>query len=206
MSGNTFMKSNVIAVAVTVGLVLLATGFAGPASAGCSEFDARKLIVLTAGHEWISQDRVAFMPATYLRVSDQGDDRAVIVGLWKFAFTAKGNKGIPDGAPIDAGLVTWHADGTELMNSSRPPMTQSFCMGVWRQTGHSTFKLNHVALGWDPTGSVFVGPASIREEVTVDSTGNSYAGTFTIDQYAIDEQTVLAHVTGTIAAKRLTAD
>jgi hypothetical protein len=126
----------------------------------------------------------------------------VIVGLWKSAFTAKGNSppGPPDGAPIDAGFVTWHNDGTELTNSGREPLTGSFCMGVWKQVGKATFKLNHYALSWDPTGRVLIGPTNIRENVTVDAGGNHYSGTFSIDQFATDEKTVLAHVVGTVSA------
>ena len=141
-------------------------------------------------------------PAAFVEVSE---GNAVITGLWKFTFTAKGNTNIPDGAPIDAGYATWHADGTEIMNSGRPPMTGNFCMGVWKQTGHKTFKLNHVALSWDPSGTTFVGPANIREVVTVDGTGNNYSGTFTLTQYDTNGN-VLVQVLGVISAQRITAD
>ena len=141
-------------------------------------------------------------PAAFVEVAD---DNAIITGLWKFSFTAKGNANIPDGAPIDAGYVTWHADGTEIMNSGRAPITQSFCMGVWKQTKSNTFKLNHMALSWDASGTTFVGPANIREQVTVDHSGNAYSGTFSITQYDTNGN-VLAHVVGVIAAQRITAD
>jgi hypothetical protein len=153
------------------------------------------------------------------RNQDEDSDRADIVGLWKFAFTAEGNgvSGPPDGAPIDAGYVTWHSDGTELMNSGRAPTTGSFCMGVWKQDGRSTYKLNHFALSWNfdlstpvtapgTGGADFVGPANIREEVTVDDSGNSYAGTFTLIQYAADGTTILASIKGKVTATRITAD
>ncbi|MGH8300576.1 MAG: hypothetical protein ACRET5_03820, partial [Steroidobacteraceae bacterium] len=67
---------------------------------------------------------------------------APITGMWTFTFTAEGDTGsgapahalpLPDGASVDAGYVTWHDDGTELMNSGRAPSTGSFCMGVWKQ-------------------------------------------------------------------------
>ena len=141
-------------------------------------------------------------PAAFVEVSE---DNAVITGLWKFSFTAKGNANIPDGAPIDAGYATWHADGTEIMNSGRPPMTGSFCMGAWKQTGRRSFKLNHVALSWDPSGTTFVGPANIREAITVDSTGNHYSGTFTLTQYDTNGN-VLVQILGVISAQRVTAD
>ena len=143
-----------------------------------------------------------FQPAAFVQVSE---GNAIITGLWKFAFIAKGNPNIPDGAPIDTGYATWHADGTEIMNSGRAPMTGSFCMGVWKKTGDSSFKLTHIALSWDSSGTTFVGPANIREHVTVSRDGNSYSGTFSLTQYDTNGN-VLAHVVGVIAAQRITAD
>lgn len=141
-------------------------------------------------------------PAAFVEVAE---GNAVITGLWNIAFTAKGNANIPDGAPIDAGYATWHADGTEIMNSGRPPMTGSFCVGAWKAVGHRTFKLNHVALSWDPSGTTFVGPANIRQRVTVDSTGNNYSGTFTLTRYDTNGN-VIVQILGVISAQRVTPD
>lgn len=127
------------------------------------------------------------------------EGNAVITGFWKVQFLAKGNPDIPDGAVIDDGYATWHSDGTELMNSSRAPMTGSVCMGVWKQTKRNTFKLNHFGLSWDPSGTTFVGPSNLREEVVVDRSGNNYSGTFSITQYDTNGNT-LAHVVGVIVA------
>ena len=78
-------------------------------------------------------------------------------------------------------------------------------MGVWKQVGRSTFRLNHVALSWDTSGLNFVGPASIKEQVTVDRTGNGYTGTFTIDQFDASGN-VLAHITGEVTGRRITVN
>jgi len=129
-----------------------------------------------------------------------------ITGLWQFTFTSKNNVGIPDGAQLDAGFVSWHADGTETMNSGRAPITGNFCMGVFRHTSVYGYKLNHYALSWDPTGTVFVGPANIREQLQLARGGNTYTGSVTITQFAPDGTTVLANITGTVAAQRLTPD
>jgi hypothetical protein len=141
------------------------------------------------------------------RTSDDDSDRAGIVGLWKVKFVSKGNTGIgiPDGAPLDSGYATWHSDGTEIMNSGRVPKTGSFCMGVWKQTGRSSYKLNHFALSWDPTGTTLIGPTNIREEITLDGSENSYSGTFTIDQYDTEGH-LLVHISGVVSAQRITAD
>lgn len=149
----------------------------------------------------------ALRPASFVQVAARRPaDNAAIVGLWKFEFVSQGNDGIPDGTLIDNGLVSWHSDGTEIMNSGlRPPMTGNFCMGVWKQTGDSTYKLNHMGLSWDPTGTTYVGPANIREHITISRDGNRYSGGFTIDQYDTTGH-LLVHLAGSVSAKRITAD
>jgi len=127
-----------------------------------------------------------------------------IVGMWQFTFISHGNTGlgIPDGAPIDMGFQTWHSDGTEFTNSSRPPRSTSFCTGVWGYE-NGKYMLNHYALSWDPTGSQFVGPGNIREEVEVDRSGNNLHGRFAIDQYDLNG-TVLVHLDGVVIGTRVT--
>ena len=152
------------------------------------------------------------------------DRDATIVGLWKFTFVAKGNSGNPfpvnppDGTTLDAGYVQWHSDGTEIMNSGRDPATGSFCLGVWKSIGRSTYKLNHFALSWDATGQscspsqqpgatgCLLGPTNIHEEVTVDHSGNHYDGTLVIDQYDPSGEQLLFELKGTVSADRITAD
>ena len=183
------------------GFVLLGLGLAGYASAGCSP------VTSPSPSQSPPRNSSGLMPVGLWQAGYQDDDdSAAVVGLWKFKFVSKGSKGIPDGAEIDAGYVTWHADGTELMNSGRAPKTGSFCMGAWRQTGNRSFRLNHYALSWDEMGTSLIGPTNIREQITVDRNGRSYSGTFTLTQYSIDETTVLAQVKGIVTATRVTAD
>jgi len=150
----------------------------------------------------------AYRPASFVLASDRDrhDDEDGIVGLWHVTFVSKGSQYIPDDTPIDSAYVQWHSDGTEIMNSSRPPATGSFCMGVWEKTGRSTYRLNHVALSWNPDGTP-QGPASIREEVTLDRSGNTYKGTFTIVQYDLTGINVLVPtpIVGVMSAERITA-
>lgn len=134
---------------------------------------------------------------------------AAITGLWRFTFTSDGkHPGPPAGAPVDAGFVAWHADGTEIMNSGRAPASGSFCMGVWKKTGPRTYRLTHWALSWIPgyvpgmtqswseiPGGVdgafqSVGPASILETVTLSRNGDQYSGTFTLTQYVYDGKNI----------------
>jgi hypothetical protein len=134
------------------------------------------------------------------------DDQAAIVGFWHVKFVSEGSTGIPNGTEIDAGYSQLHSDGTEIMNSGgRSPITSNFCLGVWKQTRTGTYKLNHFATAWDPTGTILIGPANIREEVTLASDGNRFSGKFTIDQY--DESgNNLGQVQGQITGTRITPE
>ena len=150
------------------------------------------------------QGPAPFRPASLLLVADHdADDR--IVGFWKVEFVSEGTDGIPDGTVIDNGFAQWHSDGTEIMNSSRPPATGNFCLGVWHKSGRSSYKLNHFGLSWDSNGT-FIGPARIQVEVTVDHSGNTYAGTFTIEQYDPAGNLIPPTITGKVTATRITVD
>jgi hypothetical protein len=105
---------------------------------------------------------------------------------------------------VDQGFSQWHSDGTEILNSSRPPATSNFCLGVREKTGPSAYKLNHFALSSDLNGNM-IGPANIRENVTLDSHGATYSGTFSIDQYDTSGN-LLAHIVGEVKATRITVD
>lgn len=148
-------------------------------------------------------------PASLLYVSDNA---AAIVGMWHVTFTAQGNvEGPPDGAPIDNALVTWHADGTETMNSGRPAQDGDICMGVWKRTGPLTYKLNHFAWGGNDTANAPygignpAGPTRFTENVTLSADGNHYSGTFTLDAYDTLGN-VSAHIVGVIQGTRITID
>lgn len=138
-------------------------------------------------------------PAAVLtQVADNVDP---IVGMWHVMFTAEGNsEGPPDGTPIDNALVVWHADGTEIMNSSRPPQDGDFCMGVWKKAGPDQYKLNHFAWGGNDTTGNPAGPTRLIETVTLSADGNSFSGTFWLratDATGKATATIIGTMTGT---------
>ena len=175
------------------------------------------------------QEGARLIPAVYRSDSNGiipvGHETSVghsgIVGLWKISMISDGvpPNPVPQGATVDFGTVQWHDDGTEIMISGgRPPSTGDVCMGVWEQTGPFTYNLKHLALAWvssdtppsmggpGPSPAQFLGPAVIRQVVTLDKSRASYRGTFTLDQYNADETVLLVHVSGTIAGARVTVD
>ncbi len=196
----TTLKAAVTGILVTV---LLGMVFVSRASAQCASPQWHK----TGGIEpqaW--QGATQLQRASFALAANQegSDDR--IVGFWKVKFVSEGNLGlgIPDGAVIDNGFVQWHGDGTEIMNSSRPPATGNFCLGVWEKSGPSSYELNHFALSSDSGGNL-IGPAQIREHLILNHKADQYVGTFTIDQYDVSGHH-LAHIAGRVTATRITVD
>jgi hypothetical protein len=122
---------------------------------------------------------------------------ADIVGMWQFQF-------LVNGTVITAGYTQWHSDGTEITNSNHPPVVGNFCLGVWKKTGPSTYKLNHRILNFDPNGNL-IGTGVVRELVIVDRGGNSYSGSFTVDTFDLQGHST-GHAEGEVTAQRITAD
>ena len=200
------MKASYKALAATFGMLGLALLLVPHCSAQCGGLGRP----MTSHSSWQPQPgQIRLLPVSFA-TGDVGEDRddndASIVGFWHVKFVSKDSKGVPDGTEVDAGYAQWHSDGTEIMNSGgRPPSTGDFCLGVWKKVGVRKYKLNHFAASWDSTGSHLLGPANIREEVTLDPGGKQFTGTFTIDQY--DEVgNTLAHVQGVITGTRITVE
>lgn len=126
-----------------------------------------------------------------------------MTGLWKFTFTIKDSAN--NDVTIDAGFQTWHADGTEITNSSHPPVTGSFCMGVWERIAPRTYKVNHYAMPWDASGQHPLGTDHIRMLVVLGPSGDTFSGTFSVDALDLNGNPV-AHVEGAVAAIRIKVD
>ncbi len=209
------MKWKFSAFTVALGVIALGTSFAPVAKAGCGSLSGL-------------QSKGSVKPSAFLlgagQNSEWGPGESSIVGLWRVKVLSVGNQaaGIPDGVVLDEGYSSWHSDGTEILNSGRDPSTGNFCLGVWKQVGRSTFKLNHYALNWsgltvDAKGNVILnpqtkeplntltGPTSIREEVTLDAGRNNFEGTFTVENYYPSGKSIIT-LTGKITGVRLTVD
>jgi hypothetical protein len=110
---------------------------------------------------------------------------------------------------IDNSVVVWHSDGTEIMNSARPAQDGNFCLGVWEQTGKSTYYLNHLPWAGNdaanaPSGTGNpTGGAQIVEQVTLSQDRNSYSGIFKLDAYDLNGK-LEATLTGILKATRIT--
>jgi hypothetical protein len=197
------VSSRLIAV---LAVMLFGTMLTPWASAQCGFWDSSRLGPLRF-QPLSGQAPTESRPGSLLVVSDDRSDGAAIVGFWKVLFVAEGNNppGPPDGVTIDFGFQQWHSDGTEILNSGmRAPATGNFCLGVWKKTGRSRYKLNHFALSYDPAGN-FVGPANIREEVVLDRDADSYSGSFAITQFD-QKGNLIGGVVGRVTGTRITVD
>ena len=203
------MKTMFGMLKVALGVAVLATLFAQLAGAQCASVGAFKHTSLLR-QPFLTNPftPVAFSQAAYGGVEDMpnlnGDP---IVGFWRVNLISEGNSesaGIPDGTVLDAGVTQYHSDGTEILNSSRPPDSGNFCLGVWESVGPSKYKLNHFPLAWN-ADQTYLGPVNLREEVTLSRDHNSFTGTFTLGQY--DPEGNLQPpglLTGNVQAKRIT--
>jgi hypothetical protein len=220
-----------------VAILSLGTAFIQQASAGCldvpsmkhptslknSESDFGSGRFIKTGFVQVSDEHEEWAPSFF---------HAPIVGLWAFTYTSKGNLatlGIPDGARIDAGNTLWFADGNEITYSGiRNPIVGATCLGIWKRTGEFTYVLNHIGLSWNPQAASVSppggglpasgsnpgggpgapgGPAFIKQYVVLARDGQSYTGTFTINQLETNGKTPASPpIKGTIKAARVTID
>lgn len=171
------MRTRSKIAAVAFGIVVLATMFASTANAECGSMKGQ-----FKQQSWNG----ASSPASLLEVNFPFFNEP-IVGMWHVTFSAKGNTGAmapPDGAPIDNSMVIFHSDGTEIMESDRPPQDGQICLGVWEQTGRGKYKVNHMPwLANDMTNAPSgignpAGPLQLMEEITLSPDGQHYKGTF----------------------------
>lgn len=95
----------------------------------------------------------------------------------------------------------WH--GIPELRRTRTKYTK-LCLGVWEQTGQSTYTLNHFALSYDASSGDLNGKVRIVENVSLESGGDKYSGTFLIEVFDPTGTTVGAHFEGKVSARRIT--
>jgi hypothetical protein len=204
MNGRAVFRRSLGNYLVVLGLGVLGATATGEAAAGCGMFNRHG----AAPANWMNEDKNPTKPPP---------NGPSIVGMWQITLVSDGTaypNPIPAGLPLDFGTSQWHSDGTEfLISGGRAPSTGDVCMGVWEQTGAATYKLKHIALGYDSSDSsppvvpaTFAGPGILRQTVTLSPSGNRFEGSFTIDSYAPDGTTLNEHIGGTVTGVRFTVE
>ncbi|HYL37022.1 MAG TPA: hypothetical protein VEV17_13995 [Bryobacteraceae bacterium] len=130
---------------------------------------------------------------------DQSDGS--IVGLWDVTFMSGGQV-------YDEGFDQYHSDGTEIMNDIPPPASGNVCLGVWARTGGHSYKLRHPFWIFDNAGINLIGRGVLLEQITLDVSGDSYAGTFIFEFRDLSGNPIpsMPDVSGSMTASRITAD
>jgi hypothetical protein len=122
-----------------------------------------------------------------------------ITGLWDVQF-------ISDGQVVDEGFDQYHFDGTEILNDTPPPSVGNVCLGVWAKTGAQTLKLKHPSWIYDPTNTFVIGTATIFEAITLDDSGDSFAGTFTVQIRDLSGNPLGPDLAGDLKGERIAVD
>jgi hypothetical protein len=182
------------AITGTLAMVSLAMGLVTEASAGCANPPGFKAGAVQP-MSWRGTGE--FGPGSLLLIADRDDSADGIVGFWRVKYV------LPDGTILDDAYQQWHSDGTEIHNADGPAAQGNFCLGIWKKTGRSHYKLNHFYLGSDPATDTLQYRVQIREEIDLDRSGDEHSGTFTIDGYDLAGNPVF-HVEGTVQATRIT--
>jgi hypothetical protein len=131
--------------------------------------------------------------------STTAGDNQTITGLWDLQF-------ISDNQVVDEGFDQYHSDGTEILNDTPPPAAGNVCLGVWAKTGTLSLKLKHPSWIYDPTNTFVIGTATILEQITLDPSGDSFAGTFTVQLRDLSGNSLGPDLTGQLQASRITPD
>ncbi len=143
----------------------------------------------------------------HARVNDNGDGDGQfgppIVGLWKVVLTQNGNE-------ILRGFETYHSDHTEVLVEVHDPRTGNVCQGTWTEVGPRTYKLLHPTFRWNHlVDESLIQPPLLNQNwvgyrignviVTVDPSGNSFTGTWTVRRFSttgVFQGEVDAQITG----------
>ncbi len=185
------MKTTVFAIT----LIALGGVFAGSASAQCGSPAAYRqglfLPLLTTLEQATTSETSA--------APQSDDDRAnvSIVGLWDVKF-------ISGGQLYDEGFDQFHSDGLEIMNDIPPPSSGNVCLGVWKSVG-SQVKLRHPFWIFDNGGNL-IGRGVLLEDITLNSNGQKYTGSFTFQFRDLSGNTIpsMPDVSGSLQAQRIT--
>ena len=105
---------------------------------------------------------------------------------------------------FDEGYDQFHSDGTEVLNDIPAPSSGNICLGVFVKTGRLSYDLHHVFWTFDGSGNL-IGRGEWDSNITLDKSGASYAGTWTVKNYTLSGVLLLPVYPGTMSAQRITA-
>jgi hypothetical protein len=169
--------------------------FAPAASAGCGkELGTNLTVVFNSMARGGSFDASAAVSHGEDHGSDQGPaTERPPVGMWLTSV-------ILGGQTIYQSFESFTSDGLEFLNDNGSPSAGNVCFGVWSSTGKNTYKIYHPSWSYDDKGNLN-GTVVIKETITIQTGGNSFKGTVTVDSYDLNGKVsapeLVAQITGT---------
>jgi hypothetical protein len=193
------MTSTRTSGSATMAVAALCFLFAGSAKADCSQMMKPRAIATAEFADGSARATALARPAADRELPGParlgGGEN--VVGLWLSTFTSQGQI-------VDQGFDMWTSDGLEILNDTPPPATGNVCLGTWSKVAPNTYVLKHPSWTFDGAGNLN-GTAIIRENITVDPSGMTYKGTFTVDILTLSGNPI-QHLSGTITGTRITID
>lgn len=120
-----------------------------------------------------------------------------VVGFWHVKLTHD------DGSLFFQSVVQYHSDGMEMESADRPTYAGNFCMGVWKQEGH-TVKIYHIAWLYNNGNPIEYGV--FTETNVLSNDGKSFRGQYDLKEYDSLTGAFLGEDKGTTAAHRIDFD
>jgi hypothetical protein len=171
----TQIRQKLVSALMTGAALICFVGFAKNVNAQCGTQTraATSALSLASANKMAAAMRPP-MPEANLAQSAQ-EAEPDIVGLWDQRF-------IVGGQLYDEAFDQFHADGNEVAIDIVPPIAGNVCLGIWKKgRGARTYNVMHPFWVFDPaTNTVVIGKGLITETITINKTGDKFAGTFKI--------------------------
>ena len=120
------------------------------------------------------------------------------VGLWAVNVTLGGQV-------IYQAFESFTLDGLEFLNDNGPTLEGNVCFGVWTAPSRNTIKVYHPSWNYDMSGNL-IGTVVIRDQITLDASGNSFKGTVVVDTYDLNGNVAAPELQAQLSGKRITAN
>jgi len=180
------MKIITFAALAILGGISTSTAFAG-----CGRPSPTNILPMTAAEKAAARQFGSTLAEGPSRAGD-------IVGLWISTISSGGQD-------IYQAFESFTKDGLEILNDNGSTLNGNVCLGVWTATGRNKLKVYHPSWNYDNSGNL-IGTVIIKEEITLDASGDTFTGTVTVDVLDLNNKPVQPTLQATLTGKRITAD
>src|ERR1700745_1129210 len=122
----------------------------------------------------------ALLPMVAAKAAEQGTQGGRIQGVWETQITLNDCAGHV--IRSFQGMLTFHQGGTMMDGTPTPSALRTPAEGVWRHATDNTYAFRMKSFTFNAQ-NVFTGWSIISGELTVDQTGDAFAGPATVQVY-----------------------